>query len=218
MPKQLQEQFECKSCGECCRRYSITVLPEEAKVEAEFLGVSLEEFLAKHCQLYLELFPMNPKENSLVVAQELLPKRIIEGIEAMLGKPCEEHYLVLPMIAFKKQEYCTFFDSQNHKCAIHTTKPMQCKLFPFISIKPSPDFKEMYPFCAGLQEMPEAKGTGSYGMEHYEAVKNYFEGIKENGFSHYWPALPESGVALLEGKMICGISCAEFEQAIGAFR
>ena len=213
----LQEQFNCKSCGECCKRYSITVLPEEAKAEAELLGIGVQEFVEKYCRLYLELFPMNPKENSLVLSQELLPKRIVEGIEALLGKPAEEHYLVLPMLAFRKEEYCVFFEFESRKCKIHSAKPAQCRFFPFISIKPNPDFKIMYPFCAGLREMAEAKGNGAYGMEHYAAVRGYFEGIKENGFPNYWAALPESGIALLEGKEICEISGEEFAQAIGAF-
>jgi len=212
----LQERFSCKSCGECCKRYSITVLPEEAKAEAELLGIAPEEFISNYCRLYLELFPMNPKENSLVLPQESLPRRIAEGIESMLGKPVEEHYLVLPMIAFRKNEYCVFFDAETKKCGIHSAKPAQCKLFPFISIKPNPDFKIMYPFCAGLREMAETKGNGAYGMEHYAAVRAYFEGVKENGFSHYWPSLPEGGVALLEGKTVCEISKGEFAQAIGA--
>ncbi|RLG70619.1 MAG: hypothetical protein DRO04_01560 [Candidatus Iainarchaeum archaeon] len=42
---------ECFSCAECCKRYRITILPEEAEKISTFLNIPKEKFLERFCEI-----------------------------------------------------------------------------------------------------------------------------------------------------------------------
>ncbi len=42
---------ECFSCAKCCKRYRITILPEEAEKISAFLNIPKEKFLEKFCEI-----------------------------------------------------------------------------------------------------------------------------------------------------------------------
>lgn len=208
--------FVCLQCGECCKRYSITVLPDEALKISMSLKLPLKDFVEKHCQLFLEFFPIDCEKNALIVSSSKIPEKIAGSIKNIAE--IDSYYLVLPMIALKKKDYCVFFDKSKMNCKIHSAKPKQCDLFPFISIKPNTDFKKQYYFCKGLQEMQDSFSEKPIGMEHYKEVSGYFERIKKNGFSSEWKFTPKTGIALLEGKILCNINEKDFFQAIEQFK
>ena len=47
----LMKAFECKKCGECCYgEGGILLQPEEIEKIADFLGLTVESFIALHCE------------------------------------------------------------------------------------------------------------------------------------------------------------------------
>ena len=78
--------FECRRCGECCKRYYIISLPEEVEVQAKFKGLSKEEFIEKHMQLFLQFFPAEYSKEKIMVSSSMVPRRILEKLEGHLGK------------------------------------------------------------------------------------------------------------------------------------
>ncbi len=209
--------FRCTRCGSCCSRYWITLLPEDAKRIAAFLHTDSREFIRRHAQLYLRLFPAAYAQNQLVVSSAMLPKRLSSRIESAISH-LPEHFLALPMLAFKRKEPCTFY-SQKQCCLIHPVKPAQCSAFPFISMDANPDFSKTYPFCKALKvfsgKVPKA--AIETGRLHYSEISRYFNAVRLKGFSSLWTALPKKGIVSCRQNQIGKISLDEFKSAVAPF-
>ncbi|MFH1663836.1 MAG: YkgJ family cysteine cluster protein [archaeon] len=196
----------CSACQECCKRYNITLLPKEAEKIAKKLGLSKKEFIEKNCELMLQFFPSGKTENFFAVKKQVVPEKILEKLEKHSDS---DYFFVLPNISLKKKEHCVFLE--NGLCTIHEAKPMQCKLFPFISLKKETDFKKSYSFCALLKQgFKHEKDFQEKSQAHYENIKNYFDKIKKQGFNSIWKILPKKGNAFFEDKRLCELSKEDF--------
>ncbi len=207
--------FNCEKCGECCRRYWITVLPDELEKEAGFLKIPVREFVNKYTRLYLRLFPMQSehRKHGLVISSALLPKKVARKAEHILYA-LPDFFLALPTLAFKRRgKTCIFFDEKKG-CEIQEVKPEQCSLFPEISMSGTP-LKELYPFCLGLK-INGGKRKTELEKNHYQNVFGYFERVGEEGFKKVWKHWPKEGIAVLKGKKLGDISGKEFFEAISA--
>lgn len=206
--------FNCLSCTQCCKRYNISLLPEEAETIAKALGISLQEFFEQYTQLFVQLFPSSFKKEKLVVSSASFPKEL----QKQLIETNSSHFLVLPGIILKRNnESCVFL--KNNLCSIHETKPEPCNLFPFISWNPEQDLRKSYKFCSGLRASKEQVTMQEHHIlaheKHYEKVKQNFEQIKKQGFKNLYSNLPSSGKLLIKNKFVSNISKKEFEQIIG---
>jgi Fe-S-cluster containining protein len=209
--------FKCQQCLECCKKYWITILPDEAKQQAEFLKISLEKFIEDYCLLYLQLFPAGsaPKQG-LTMPASFLPKRIKEKLEQR-GLALPDSLMVLPWLAFKRENNQCVFLTPDALCSIHPVRPKQCALFPFISLKENEkDYQKLYPFCKGLTTGSEE--TAEEQAQHLQAVKAYFADVKEKGFTQVWPVLPAQGKLFFEDEFVCDLSQEEFLQLIKLFQ
>ncbi len=207
--------FECRNCAECCKRYYITLLPGEAAKQSEFLGIPLKEFVSRHTQLYVQFFPFPFSKKKLLIHRRMVPKKFISKIDAQLGE-MHEHFLVLPSIALKKNGVCAFLEGK--KCLIHEVKPAQCGLFPFIFMEPGKDLLELYPFCLGLKEGGKRENALQESRAHYLKIKDYFDSVREKGFTSLWKEIPDDGIAALDSKLLGGISKKEFFKLIAPYK
>jgi len=214
----LMHDFSCQRCGECCKRYYIVSLPEELEKQAAFLGLERREFIERHCQLFLQIFPSMHGTQKPVLNRSFLPKKFLEKAEAFNG-PLSEFFIVLPMIAFKRRGggECTFYDSENSGCGIYPARPLECALFPFISDRKIEDYSKAYPFCKGLKTKGENLSYADLSFVHFKQMSEYFKKVKEKGFASLWREWPKEGVLLLESHLLGEISEKEFFHAIGPF-
>lgn len=201
--------FKCTQCNECCKRYWITLLPQELKKAAEFLNLSEEEFIEKHTQLYIQLYPLAYREHALVYSSSFLPRKICEKIENHLNY-LPESFLVMPMLALKRNEKICTLLIERKGCKIHEVKPTQCTLFPFLSLEEKPNFRELYTYCEGLKNS-DKDSKEHYSDEHYSAIKAYFKNVKEKGFAAQWKSLPEKGLVVFKGLEVCEIALSELK-------
>ncbi|PIN84942.1 MAG: hypothetical protein COV47_04795 [Candidatus Diapherotrites archaeon CG11_big_fil_rev_8_21_14_0_20_37_9] len=205
--------FKCQRCGECCKRYYVVSLPDEITKQASVFGITEAEFIKEKTQLYLSLFPAEYKEDSLVVNSSLLPKRIYHAIRNRLGHE-QDFFLAMPLIAFLKQEngYCIFFDAKNPGCGIYSERPLECRLFPFVSLNNGVDYKKMYSFCQGLNFKDEKLSYADLSPVHFRRIKNYFESIQRDGIEKVIQAMPLQGIVVLEDKLVGEISKDEIKE------
>mgnify|MGYP001562034748 CR=1 FL=1 len=189
----------CSSCGECCKRYAVTVLPPEARAQAAFLGMPLKSFLKSKTQLFVQLYPRMQKENGWCVHESMLPKKWAQGLKE---KGIQSNfYMVLPQLAFRKKgAFCAFYDARKKQCAIHSVKPGQCTLFPFVPWQAhSTDFSTQYDFCGLSRISSPTNETHQAVLKHQEEVNAYFENARQKGFQRMWPALPSTGMVTCKG-------------------
>ncbi len=236
--------FKCQRCGECCRRYFIVSMPEEITAQARLKAMGMREFLDTHCQLFLQVFP-RPQAGEKAEAREkpivhrnLLPKKIAHALEKAAG-PLPDHFVVLPMVCFKREERtegngkdgvnggrnpegaCTFY-TQDEKglggCSIYACRPLECRLFPFISMEKNADYSKLYPFCKGLRFRDEKLNYADLGFVHFRQTADYFRDVMERGFGAVWGQWPGRGVLLYKDRRLGEISEQEFFQAIAPYK
>ncbi len=201
-------QIDCSklNCTSCCEKYWITILPEEAEAEADFLGISLKDFLEKHCILCLQLFPFPTADSVLSLPEKFFPKKIREKIEKETGAQC---FLAMPSIAFRKPENkCVFLEKG--LCKIYFIRPKQCELFPFISLNGETNFAEKYPFCKALSSAKFEESFLHESSRHYLKVSEHFNEIEKKGFERIWKSVPNKGIVLFKDKFLAKISKKEF--------
>ncbi|MFH1239771.1 MAG: YkgJ family cysteine cluster protein [Candidatus Diapherotrites archaeon] len=205
-------EIDCKSlnCTECCEKYWITLLPEDAKNMASELKISEEEFLKNYCTIFIQLFPAEFSKNKLKISTDFLPKQIADALKTQLNE-LPNFVLVLPTLALKKDEFCIFLENQ--LCKVHKSKPAQCKFFPFISYEKNPDFTKIYPFCKTLH-VKTFYEIDAHGEEHYKEIFNYFESVKKEGFLKHWKTLPDKGVVVCKGITLGELSADEILKMI----
>ncbi len=231
--------FKCARCGECCRRYFIVSTPEEISGQAKLKGMKMREFLDTHCQLFLQLFAHEQDSEKPTINKNLLPKKIALTLEQRLG-PMPDYFVALPMVCFKRKESdttngkgtegstktkasgaCTFYTQDENGlggCSIYGARPLECRLFPFISMKKNADYTKLYPFCHGLALKDEKLNYSDLSYVHFRKSAEYFKGIMGRGFCAVWKEWPKKGVALFEEKPLGKISEEEFMQTIGPYR
>ncbi|MCR4369476.1 MAG: YkgJ family cysteine cluster protein [archaeon] len=210
--------FKCQQCGECCKRYYVVTLPGEAAKQAELKGETERDFLKNHTRLFLHLFAREYSEGKIMVSNAMLPKRICDAIEAEHGF-LPNFFIAVPALVFKREEsgYCTFY-RQGEGCTIYNARPLECKCFPFISIRPNTDYKKEYPFCHGLEYRDEKISYVDMSFLHFKQMRKYCDLLREKGFTSVWKAWPNKGVVLFENKLAGEIGEEEFLGSIAGLK
>ncbi len=204
----------CSKCTECCKKYNITLLPEESKRISQYMNLNEKEFIENYCDLLLQFFPSFKSNNPFVVHYTEIPKKLYKKFQEHSEK---DYFFVLPNISLKKTNKCIFLE--NGLCTVQEVKPEQCILFPFIIINEETKIKEKYLFCKLLKQGIKAdENAKEKSLNHYTKVKNYFELIKEKGFQQEWKELPKKGAIFLEEKQIQKITQKDFLKLINLFK
>jgi len=216
-----QESDICLSCGECCKRYWITILPNEAKKIAALKSVSLKDFLENACVLNVKLFTKTTP-GVLTFPTTFFPKRVFEIVKKEMGA-VPESFFIVPQLVLLRLEKNTFnflekksktemrfacnYLKANNSCEIYPARPEPCKLFPFIAM---PDYREQYPFCGLYQKT--SKDLSIESRIYYKKVQQYFKDVNDLGFDRVWRYQPKSGLLFLGEKQIGDISIRELIQ------
>ena len=212
-PKRLSKKEEsdlCLSCAECCKRYSITVLPEESKKIAKLLEKKEKDFLENDCVVSAKLFPKSV-QGVLTYPTTFFPKRVYSMLERELGRNnVPGSFFVVPQVILMRElegqrNICSFLGEEN-KCSIYSARPEPCRLFPFIAM---PGIREQYPFCPVYQRT--YRDLSKESRAYYKKVKQYFRKVHSKGFSALWESPPLQGPIFLSDKQIGTISLEELE-------
>lgn len=231
--------FKCQRCGECCKRYYIVSTPEEIAEQAKLREMGMQEFLDAHCQLFLQLFSHWQDAQKITVHKNFLPKKIMLALEKQLGA-LPDYFIALPMVCFRREESagadgrgkevvacrkaagaCTFYTQDGNGlggCAIYGARPLECRLFPFISMNKNANFQKLYPFCHGLKKKQEGKSFANLSAVHFNQTSDYFGLIAKEGFSAVWGKWPGKGILLYKDKPLGEITEQEFFQAIAPYK
>ncbi|MBI4210889.1 MAG: YkgJ family cysteine cluster protein [Candidatus Diapherotrites archaeon] len=211
--------FKCQRCGECCKRYYIISLPGEVSAQASLKGLEEGDFIARNMQLFLQLFPAEHGGSRINVSSSLVPRKFLDMISGHAGH-IPEFFLALPMLAFRRREdgSCTFYDSGNSGCTIYSERPLECRLFPFVSDRKPDDYSKLYPFCHGLRHKDSNKTYADLSFVHFRQVADYFGMVKEKGFSGVWNSWPNGGVCLFTDKLLGPITADEFFGVIAPYK
>ena len=211
--------FECQRCGQCCKRYYIISMPSEVERQSKLKGLSREEFIEKHMQLFLQFFPSEYNKEKIMVSSSLIPKRLLGKLEGHLGH-IPDFFIALPMLVFRRRENgsSTFYDEGNSGCTIYPQRPAECRMFPFISDKKVDDYAKLYPFCKGLKHGSSDRSYVDLSHLHFAQVSEYFHKVQEKGFSQVWGIWPKNGVCLFTDKLVGSIGEKEFFDVIGPFK
>ena len=216
-----QESDTCLACGECCKRYWITLLPNEANKISKVIKSTRTNFLENNCVLHVKLFPKSTP-GVLTFPSAFLPARIYKLIEKEFPA-VPESFFIVPQVVLKREEKntfnfkeaktkkenrnaCMFIDAVN-ACSIYEARPEPCKLFPFIAVA---GFREQYPFCDLFQ-----KTFKDYSIEsriYYKKVQEYFKEVNDKTFTKLWRTPPAKGIFYLQDKFLGEITLEELEQ------
>lgn len=201
--------FDCTNCGECCKRYFIQILPDDAKKISKFMGIPEKEFIRDYAQLFMQFFTGSFKSGFLLPSA-FLKKDFFNSIKELKSFAPNE-VMALPTLAFKRSNDSCVFLTASTKCKIYPSRPEQCVLFPFISLKKNEqNFLELYPFCKGLQKAGAKAKFKNKSEAHFKRTADYFNKVKKQGFESQWKHIPKTGIAVLESKKIGSITRDEF--------
>ncbi|MDZ4256840.1 MAG: YkgJ family cysteine cluster protein, partial [archaeon] len=206
----------CQTCGECCKRYPISILPHERSAQARFMGVSEEEFTRTHTRLLVQLVPFPSSDHPLAIATAMLPKTLVQILESNgLDSP---YVMILPMVGLRKEEYCIFFDADTFGCTTHPVKPAQCRLFPFTSLKENEDYATLYDFCGLATISSPTQHTFDHQRAQKERMHAYFDAVAKEGLGGVWGTLPLKGNILFRGKEVSTIRMDELNEWLSLSR
>ncbi len=213
-----EESALCLECGECCKRYWITVLPSEAGRVSKFLGKSKSSFLGGDCVLDVKVYPKSTP-GVLTFSKNAFPKRLLSVLEREL-KPLPDSFFVVPQVVLAREDKNTFTFFENktkiekrqaclylgadNSCAIYSVRPEPCRQFPFIAM---PGFRENYPFCKLFSKT--YKDLSIESKIYFKKIQGYFKDVDELGFMRVWFSPPKEGRFYLGDKELCGISLEE---------
>ena len=206
---QKQESDICLACGECCKRYSITVLPEEAKIIAKKLKISQKKFLEENCELFVKIYPKSTP-GILTYSTAFFPKRIGESLSYNLTY-LPPSFFVLPQIVLRREAGICRYLNKDNTCKIYKERPMPCHLFPFMVV---PGYEENYPFCELFRKTHKNYKIKSRSYE--KKMKEYFKNVDEKGFSVFWKNPPKRGKLFLNDLLISGITIKQLEKIMSA--
>ena len=197
-----QESDICLSCGECCKRYSITVLPNEVAKISKKLKITQKEFLEKHCELFVKVYPKSTK-GILTYPTVFFPKEIGDLLEQEL-RIVPTSFFVLPQITLKRKSgLCRYIDKEN-KCGIYKERPSPCKLFPFMVVL---GYEEQYPFCELFRKT--SKDNSKLSRKFSKEIKSYFKEVDKNGFGKVWKKHPLKGKFFLNELLLGEITFSQ---------
>ena len=199
-----QESDICLSCGECCKRYYITLLKSEVAPIAKGLAISQKKFLGEYCELHVKMFPKSTK-GVLTFPTIFFPKKIGDMIKENMGYS-PQGFFVLPQVVLKRNEGNCPFLPENLMCEIYKSRPEPCKLFPFIAV---PGYRENYPFCSLFRK--EWKDYSKKSRSYFKKVKSYFYEVEKKGFKKFWRSPPINGKIFLNETLIGKINLDELE-------
>lgn len=194
----------CQKCGECCKRYAISVLPNEVERQAKFFKLPVSQFMGIYTRLLVQIVPFSSGQHPLALHTSMIPKALWKKLQDA-GFDAE-YAMILPMIGFRKQEYCVFFDPKSFGCTMHPVKPLQCSLFPFTSLKQNEDYAKAYDFCELSTITSPTKYTQAFIQVQRQNMHNYFDAVAQHGLAKVWPALPAQGEVVYNGKALEEIS------------
>jgi len=208
---QKEESNICLSCGECCKRYWITVLPNEAKKISKKLKKTLKDFLRDDCCLLVKVYPKSVP-GVLTFPTAFFPENIFQELRKNLSD-IPQSFFVVPQVVLKREEIngkktCKYLENEN-MCKIYKERPKPCKLFPFIAVE---GIREQYPFCELFQKT--YKDLTKQSGEYFREVKKYFKEVDTKGFDKVWKNPPKEGEFYLNETHLCKISLEELEQLI----
>ena len=212
-PKKLSKKEEsdlCLACAECCKRYAITVLPDESKKISKLLGKKEKDFLENDCVISVKLFPKSV-QGVLTYPTTFFPKQIYAMLEHEFGRNnVPPSFFIVPQVVLKRyregeRDICGFLGEKN-ACEIYSTRPQPCRLFPFIAM---PGLREQYPFCVVYQRT--YKDLSKESCAYYKKVKQYFRKVHLKGFASLWKTPPLAGQIYLNDKPLGGITLEELE-------
>jgi len=200
-----QESDICLSCGECCKRYSITILPEEAIIIAKKLKISRKKFLEEHCELFVKIYPKSTP-GILTYSTAFFPKRTGEVLLNYLNY-LPPSFFVVPQIALKRKEGECRYLNKNNSCKIYGERPFPCRLFPFMVV---PGYEENYPFCELFRKT--RKNYSAKSREYRKKMKKYFEEVNKKGFVKVWKYPPTKGKLFLNELLIAGLTLKQLNK------
>lgn len=191
-----QESEICLSCGECCKRYSISILPREVPSLAKTLKISKKKFLENHCELFVKVFPKTIP-GILTCPTAFFPKKIGDLLYNEFNY-VPAGFFVVPQITLKRKEngHCQFLNNDN-TCAIYKVRPSPCKLFPFLV---APGYEENYPFCELFQKT--YKDYSKQSRKFQKEITQYFQEVDIKGFEKVWKFLPNNGKFFLNDSLL----------------
>ena len=181
-----QESDLCLACGECCKRYSITILPDEVAKLSKKLKITQKEFLEKHCELFVKVYPKSTA-GILTFPTVFFPKTIGNLLSKDLNI-LPTSFFVVPQITLKRKKGICRYLNKDNTCQAYKERPEPCKLFPFMVL---PGYEENYPFCELFRKTDKdvSKKTRAYSKK----VKQYFETVDKKGFTKVWKHYPTNG-------------------------
>jgi Fe-S-cluster containining protein len=202
-----QESKICLSCGECCKRYSITILPEDVPKISKKLKISQKKFLQDYCELFVKVYPKSIP-GILTYLSSFFPKHIgnLLDLEFNYTPPS---FFVLPQLTIKRKEgYCPFLNKDN-SCKIYSVRPYPCKAFPFMIL---PGYEESYPFCNLFSKTNKdySKQTRAYSKR----MKHYFYNVDKKGFEKLWKNPPKKGKFFLSDSLLGGITLKQLNKVM----
>lgn len=197
----------CQTCGECCKRYAISVLPHEVQKQARTLKLDEKTYTGLYTRLLVQLVPFSSSNHPLALPTTLLPKALAQKLKAEGVN--ESHVMILPMVGLKKREYCVFFDPQTFGCTIHESKPLQCSIFPFASLNQNEDYAKAHDFCELEKISSPTKYTFAQQAVQRDRMKEYFDTVSQKGMNGVWNVLPGEGDLVFNGKSLGPITLDE---------
>jgi Fe-S-cluster containining protein len=197
-----QESDICLSCGECCKRYWITVLPDEATKIAKKLRISRKKFLEEHTELFVKIYPKSTP-GTLTYPITFFPRKLMESVLENSVITSESFFIVPQVVLKRNKKTCSFLE-KNNSCKIYSVRPEPCKLFPFIAV---PGYKENYPFCPLFKK--EQKDYSKKSGAYFSKIQKYFKQVGKIGFNKLWKNPPQKGILFLSDQKIGKISLKE---------
>jgi len=200
-----QESEICLACGECCKRYNITLLPEDVSKIAKKLKISKKKFLSENCELFVKVFPKSVP-GVLTCSTAFFPKTVSDLLYNDFNY-LPAGFFVVPQISLKRIEngHCQFLDSKN-ACKIYDVRPSPCKLFPFLVVE---GYNENYPFCELFKKT--YKNYSLQSKVFQKKITTYFKMVDEKGMKKVWGTLPKKGKFFLNELFLGSISSKNLE-------
>jgi len=204
-----QESDICLSCGECCKRYSITLLPKEAILLAKKLKISRKKFLEEHCELFVKIYPKSTP-GILTFSTAFFPKRTGETLNNYLNY-LPPSFFVVPQIALKRKEGVCRYLNKDNTCKVYKERPFSCQLFPFMVV---PGYEENYPFCELFRKTQ--KNYSAKSRAYSKEIKKYFEEVDKKYFVSVWKNPPTKGKLFLNELLIAGLTLKQLNKMMSS--